>query len=104
MTDEDTIRALHETVGVGTVVYRSNNSKTRHDGAIRKDTWIWTVQNFTGIEFVLREILPYMSIRRTAKIKELLEYIDGRKTQLDHPEIRCKSGVYGASFEPECQA
>lgn len=82
MTDEDVIRKLHSVFDVGTVNIREN-TKGRTDFRPRKKTWIWSVQNHVGIEKVCQYVLPYMGERRSAKIKELLEYVE-RKASLGH--------------------
>ena len=80
MTDEDTIQKLLSVFKVGTINQRL--SMKRNDGRIRKDTWIWSVQNHSGIELVLKSVHPYLSKRRTQKAEELLEYIEKRKSNL----------------------
>lgn len=79
MTDEDVVRKLHSVFNVGTVNVREN-TKGRSDTRPRKKTWIWSVQNHAGIEKVCQCVLPYMGERRSAKIKELLEYVESKSS------------------------
>lgn len=74
MTDEDTIVKLCDGFGCGTINQRL--AKKRNDNRARKDTWIWSVQNHLDIRYVLENIREFMGIRRSAKITEMLEYMD----------------------------
>lgn len=76
MTDEDTILKLQSVFDVGTINVRENN-KGRVDKRPRKKTWIWSVQNKAGVSLVCKAILPLMSERRTLKIKEILDHVEG---------------------------
>ena len=71
MTDEDVVRKLHSIFNVGTVVIRLNMTG-RKDKAVRKQSWIWSVQNKKGIVEVLTAIKPYMCGRRLEKINLIL--------------------------------
>lgn len=71
MSDEDVVRKLLATFGIGTVVVRLNISG-RRDTRQRKQTWIWSVQNKAGIVEVLKTIRPYMGLRRGTKIDIML--------------------------------
>lgn len=72
MTDEDIIRRVRDVFNVGTVNIRQNVTG-RSDKRPRKVSWIWSVQNKTGVRSVLEAVLPYLGDRRTKKAKELLE-------------------------------
>lgn len=82
MTDEDTVTKLHSVFNVGSILVRKNTSG-RVDRRIRKQTWIWSVQNHEGIYKVCNSILPYMGSRRTEKIKELLEYVESKRSMVN---------------------
>ena len=75
MTDEDVINKLYSIFNVGTIVPRLNVSG-RKDKAVRKQSWIWSVQNKVGILYVLRSIQPYMFSRRLAKINEIIKDLE----------------------------
>ena len=67
MTDEDVVVRVRDAFNVGTI-----NTRKRSDPR-RKPSWCWAVQNKTDIKTVLELIVPYLGIRRTAKVKELLQ-------------------------------
>lgn len=77
MSDEDIILRMKSIFNVGTI-YKSQSPIIRKDGSLRKPIWTWTVTNFKDQQFILEIVLPYLGKRRTAKVKELLEYIYGR--------------------------
>ena len=73
MSDEDVVRALLGVFKQGTVIARKNDN--RKDGCKRKPTWIWSVQNKNGVLSVLEAIRPFMGKRRSAKIKQIMEFL-----------------------------
>ncbi len=75
MTDEDTVLKLQSVFNLGSVLLRPNIAG-RVDRRQRKPTYIWSVQNKAGVKRVCDAVLPYMGKRRSAKIKQLLEYIN----------------------------
>lgn len=64
MTDEDVIRKLHDTVGVGTV-------SGPHFRGKNKPSWTWQVTGGHAASLMLL-LRPYMGERRTAKIDHIL--------------------------------
>ena len=72
MTDEDTILKLQNVLGVGSVCYRENKRK---DGAIRKPSWILSIQKNSDIFSTIQKITPYMSNRRLGKMKEITDLL-----------------------------
>lgn len=70
MTDKDTVERIYNIFKVGS--FKGPFVRKRDDGKNRKPTYVWSVQNAQGIEFVLNCIQPYMSYRRSEKIFELL--------------------------------
>jgi len=72
MTDNDIILRLQSVLG-GYVNPRKPNKETN------KPLWEWRLYKKDDIETTIYKILPYLGIRRSAKAKELLAYIDSRK-------------------------
>jgi hypothetical protein len=70
MTDEDVIAKVASLFGKG---YR--HRKSRKEG--NKDVYTTEVFSVTAIE-IMNKILPYMGIRRTEKIKEVILTSEGR--------------------------
>lgn len=64
MTDEDTIRKLHEWSGVGIV----NGPYQVEDN---KPYWVWRVSRLRHVPIVINNVWPYMGKRRRARIVEL---------------------------------
>lgn len=71
MTDEDVVNKLHSIFKVGTVIPRLNISG-RTDKSVRKQSWIWSVQNKAGVTFVLNSIKPFLCSRRLEKASSML--------------------------------
>lgn len=72
MTDNDIILRLQSIFG-GYVRPKKPNKETN------KPLWEWSLYKQADVEAVIFKILPYLGIRRSAKAKELLAYIDSRK-------------------------
>lgn len=68
MTDKDIILRLQEYFGGNVCKATDRNPKW-------KSVWIWTIYGGKA-ENVARKILPYMGMRRSTKIKELLSLRD----------------------------
>jgi len=103
MTDEDVINRLLSIFEVGTI-RRRDNEKLRLLGLKRKDSYHWAVQNKKDMIFVLTKILPFMGIRRTTKIKELLLYLekgeyDGGKSYLGYARTRAANSRDSQSIQ-----
>lgn len=79
MTDKDVIERLHGVFQVGTICVRENNN--RKDGVKRKTSYIWSVQKQEHIRQVLSLILPIMGERRSSKIKQMLDLLNGGKIE-----------------------
>ena len=71
MTDEDTIQKLKTTIGVGDV-------QGPYPGATdnRKPYWRYRLRNKDAVEKLCELMLPWLSKRRTAKVHEILHFID----------------------------
>lgn len=72
MTDNDIILRLQSVFG-GYVRPKKPNKETD------KPLWEWSLYKQADVETVILKILPYLGVRRSAKAKELLAYIDSRK-------------------------
>jgi hypothetical protein len=68
MADEDTIRRIHEFSGIGNVQgpYVDKRNPTY------SPMWRWSVQKHQDALKLMKEVLPFMSARRSTKIKEIL--------------------------------
>lgn len=69
MTDEDVIRKLHSTLGVGTV--RGPYIRGKY-----KPLWSWAVQNQKGCFDTLLRVMPYFGERRLSKARELFDQLE----------------------------
>lgn len=67
MKDRDILDRLSGVTGVGTVITKP----ARRNSA---ETYLWSVKNKAGVVLVCESILPYMGVRRTTKIKEVLAH------------------------------
>lgn len=70
MTDEDVIRRLAKICG-GRV--RGPICKRSPTTPVAKPQWIWHVGRKAGMESLLGRLLPHMGLRRSAKIREILD-------------------------------
>lgn len=70
MTDKDTVERVYNIFKVGSI--KGPNIRKRDEGRNRKPTYIWSVQNISGMKLVLEQIQPFMGYRRSEKIFELL--------------------------------
>lgn len=73
MTDQDIILRIHDVFASG-FIYKCKNQEEHH-----KQAWVWQVYRQNDVETIIYKVLPYLGIRRSAKAKELLAYIDSRK-------------------------
>lgn len=97
MTDEDVIRRLHSLTGRGRV--RGPFLTKAFPSA--KPQWLWTLGRNDGLEDFLRELLPYMGERRSAKIAEILTAFEawparrgprhGTRQMYEKHKCRCES-------------
>ena len=69
MTDEDTVRKLHDILGVGKVTIRPARKN-------RKSTWILTIQKQQEVFDTLLRVMPQLGKRRLNKAKELFNYLE----------------------------
>ena len=72
MTDNDIILRLQSIFG-GYIRPRKPKKETN------KPLWEWSLYKQADVAVVILKILPYLGVRRSAKAKELLAYIDSRK-------------------------
>jgi hypothetical protein len=68
MTDEDVVRRFHEVVGVGKV-NGPYNQKT-YPGS--KPFWNWHLSGRVKVEPLAQQFLPWLGLRRTARLAEIL--------------------------------
>jgi len=69
MTDEDTVRKLHEVLGVGT-------SAQRPLRGTRKPTFILCIQKQKDVFDTLIRVMPYLQSRRLEKAKKMFNYLE----------------------------
>ena len=78
MTDEDVVRKLHAIVGRGYV------TTTPPRGLGRKRVWTWRMGGREDVKWLCETILPYMGLRRSQRISEVIYNIENR------PPLRAK--------------
>lgn len=73
MTDEDVIRSLHRTTGLGSVrgPHKQPGGNLKH-----KVRWTWGVQRREEVRILLTTIYPYMHSRRKEQIEKILNWLD----------------------------
>lgn len=71
MTDEDTIKKLHNVLGVGRISMRPIRG-------IRKPTWILSIQKQQEIFDTLIRIRPYLLQRRAIAAEEMFNYLEDK--------------------------
>jgi hypothetical protein len=69
MTDEDTVKALHDSLGVGTFSQRPIRG-------VRKPTWILCIQRQKDVFDTLIRVMPYLQSRRLEKAKKMFNYLE----------------------------
>lgn len=69
MVDEDVIRKLHATTGVGTI---STDDRNHRRNPLWQTTFSWSVCKQTDVKYLLLKLRPWMSHRRGSKIDQLL--------------------------------
>ncbi|AYQ99129.1 HNH endonuclease [Mycobacterium phage BaboJay] len=84
MTDEDTIRKLHRIAGIGNV-YLERRKDPRREHA--KQLYVWQASKRLDIVPFLHQIRPHMSLRRGARIDELLAYADANPLLYHQPVV-----------------
>ena len=67
MTDEDIVRLAHQRAGIGHVTGPHKPKSSNH-----KDCWRWKVSDSEDVFRLCEMLLPYMSSRRSLKIREIL--------------------------------
>ena len=72
MTDEDTIRKLHEVLGVGNVNYRPSRTSRK----VSKESWILSIQRQKDVFDTLIRVMPYLGERRLTKAREMFDYLE----------------------------
>lgn len=74
MTDEDVIRKLHATLGIGNVHGPYSNDRKTRVGADTKPLYYWAVGRKPHVKRVLQAIYPFMGARRARKIEQVLGF------------------------------
>jgi len=69
-TDLDTIQKAMEITGIGTLTKRKPGKSNK------QYLWMWTVCAKADARALLETLLPHMGIRRSARMRELLEWAD----------------------------
>lgn len=69
MTDEDTVKKLHEVLGVG-------NCSQRPARENRKPTWILAIQKQKDVFDTLIRVMPYLQSRRLNKASQMFSYLE----------------------------
>jgi hypothetical protein len=73
MADEDVVRRLHDTVGIGRVNGPYNSRRLKKDGTPVKPQWNWEAgPGFEKVQFVLVMFWPWLGARRKQKVREVL--------------------------------
>ena len=88
MTDEDTILKLHNIVGIGNF----NPERRVKRSETHKPMYIWQVNKRADCVALMETIRPHMSMRRRAKIDELLQYAK------DNPIVYNKPTEHGTKL------
>lgn len=84
MTDEDTIRKLHRIVGFG-AVHTARRRDPRRANA--KLIYTWNASERAKVIPFMELIKPHMSLRRTAKIDEILKFSEENPVYQPAPYI-----------------
>jgi hypothetical protein len=89
MTDEDTVRRLHELTGIGAFrpIPRTASTKAHY-----KDQWTWAVGAESECQALLVQILPHLSERRAEAAWSVLDLIDKRREMRDQKNLLCGNG------------
>jgi hypothetical protein len=71
MTDEETVRRFHKTVGAGVVYGPYPNRAGERDGYPRRDYWLWLVEGKQAAEIAIR-LYPWLGQIRRDRVDEVM--------------------------------